>query len=502
MERGNKHVGTFSFLFIFTLIFSHFTCYLSPASAGFMDHFARSDDIGEGKIPHAGSVRILVIPLDFSLPGFTPQNSTQLERFFGPARETAPTLAGYFSLNSGGAFHVEAEVLEPKTLFSCPFERLDPFACRLDDVTDLELYSWVPLVVDILDDLEQRGLDFTRFDLNGPDGTPDGWIDGVVIAQNGVSGDVSIPLHLLTSESVFGGVKIGGVAIVNNERPPDGDYTRNDAAFLREFGHLLGFADLTDTDGSSYGLAYSIMGAACADEESCDLPLLDAVSRVLIGWADPIEVHGEMDVLISPADSGGEIYQLGNEPRYFLVEHRRRHPLWDRRIQSPGLAVYRVNHAKSPGEGTYDFLASWYQGGPNDDEWDPFIMNIPADGKYELQFGSGWMDPDDLFTGGNILGEEQLFLFPDVYSSSGAPVVFLEVINATTPAPAIRALLSAPGTDETDPDLTECGQVPDGDPPPPLILLVFLILFRILSRAAPTRNIGGTKIFPSNGRWL
>ena len=454
-----------------------------------MDHFARTDDIGEAKIPHRGSVRILVVPVDFALPGLTPQNFSHLERFFGPARDDAPTLAGFFRDNSRGVFEVEPEIIDPKTFFSCPFAGLAPSDCRLAGASDVALLAWIPLVEKTLDDLEARGLDFSRFDVNGPAGGPDGWIDGVVISHNGISGDVTLPLSLFTADPVYGGIGIGGVAVVNNARPADGDYTGNDAAFLREFGHLLGFADLSDRDLSSYGLVCSIMGSSCDGEGNCDLPLLDAASRVLIGWAEEIEVRGRQEVLIAPAEEGGEVYRLGAGSRYFLVENRGRHPLWDGRIESRGLAVYRVNREKAPGSGPYDFLSAWHTGGPNAEEGDPFIMNIPADGDYELQSREGWMDPDDLFREGDVLGADQLSPFPDQLDADGVPLISLEVVDAAGFAPSIRARLAAPevgsGPDNSLPE--ECGHLSPGNFPFGPVLLIPLYLWWKISRGRKSR---------------
>jgi len=449
-----------------------------------MDQFAEKDDIGPLKVPNRGKSRILVIPVDFNLPGLEPQNIEHLKRFFGPGREDVPTFARYFRDNSRGLLEIEARVMDPITVSSCPFPGLGLLSCRVSSPTDLALFSWLPIVNKVLRDFKSRGLVFSDFDLNGPAGLPDGWIDGLIFTQNGVAPEVNFPLSLLAPEIINGPIGINAVTIVDNSLPPDGDYTRNDAAILHGFGHLLGFADLTDPDRSSSGLLYSLMGAYCSDDNICDIPLLDAYSRVAIGWAEEYLIRGAEEVKIPPAPEARSVFRLGDTSPYFLVENRGRLPLWDRRIESRGLAVYRVDPAHLPPGGKFDFFPEWISGGANRDESHPLVMNIPADGNYDFLTRQSWLDPGDLFQTGDILGPSQLFLFPELITPLGTAEIAISDIDSESYAPWVRARLRNGFTVEPSPRAEGCQTFPIGADQPAILLIVLLGLIKLGRRSA------------------
>jgi len=436
-----------------------------------MDQFAEKDDIGPVKVPNRGKSRVLVIPVDFNLSGLKPQNIKHLQRFFGPAREDVPTFAGYFRDNSRGRLEVEARVMDPITIGICPFPGLGIFSCRVDSPSDPALFSWLPVVSRVLRDMKNRGLAFSDFDLNGPAGIPDGWIDGLIITQNGISPEAGFPLSLLAPEIINAPIGINAVTIVENSIPPDGDYTRNDAAILHGFGHLLGFAELSDPDRSSSGLLNSLMGAYCRDGNVCDIPLLDAYSRVAIGWAEEYLIRGTEEIRIPPAPEASYVARLGEASPYLLVENRGRLPLWDRRIESRGLAVYRVDPARLPPGGKFDFFPEWISGGVNRDENHPLVMNFLADGH-------------DLFRTGDSLGPARLSPFPEFFSPDGQVLIAVSDIDSETSAPWVRARLQSVFTEESAPKAEGCQTFPLGASPTAIALILILGLFKLGRRSA------------------
>ncbi|MDD5222713.1 MAG: hypothetical protein PHE84_01875 [bacterium] len=436
-----------------------------------MDQFAEKDDIGPVKVPNRGKSRVLVIPVDFNLPGLTPQNIGHLQRFFGPAREDVPTFAGYFRDNSRGRLEIEARVMDPITISICPFPGLGIFSCRVDPPADPALFSWLPVVNRVLRDLANRGLDFSDFDLNGSAGIPDGWIDGLIITQNGISTEASFPLSLLAPEIIKAPTRINAVTIVDNSIPPDGDYTRNDAAILHGFGHLLGFAELSDPDRSSPGLLHSLMGTYCDDGNVCDIPLLDAYSRVAIGWTDEYLIHGTEEIRVPPAPEANYVARLGDASPYLLVENRGRLPLWDRRIESRGLAVYRVDPARLPPGGKFDFFPEWISGGANRDDNHPLVRNILADSQ-------------DLFLTGNSLGSAQLSPFPEFFYPDGQVRIAVSDIDSETYTPWVRARLRNGFTEEPAPQTEGCQTFPVGASPTAIALILILGLFNLGRRSA------------------
>jgi hypothetical protein len=296
----------------------------------------------------------------------------------------------------------------------------------------------------------------------------------LLFTQNGISAEATFPLSLLAPEIITGPVRINAVTIVDNSLPPDGDYTRNDAALLHGFGHLLGFAELSDPDRSSYGLLYSLMGAYCSDENICDIPLLDADSRLAVGWAEEYLIQGAEEVRIPPAPEGRYIFRLGDGSGYFLVENRGRLPLWDRRIESRGLAVYRVDQQMLPREGESDSFPEWISGGVNRDENHPLIMNIPAGGFSDLRCRPDGMEANDFFQTGDNLGPCQLFPFPEFSPPAGQTGVSVSQIDSETISPWIKARLESGAAEEAVPKTEGCQTFPLGASSS-AILLTFLL---------------------------
>ncbi|RME53809.1 MAG: hypothetical protein D6795_04960, partial [Deltaproteobacteria bacterium] len=255
------------------------------------------------------------------------------------------------------------------------------------------------------------GVQYRDFDNNGlEEGVADGWVDGVILLANlPTLRSITVPIAQITRDPSLitfdGETKVGAVAVTNaydwiNVAP-------------HEFGHLLGFVDLYDYDGSSWGTLFALMGVTFGEDEEAPerngITLLDALSRVRIGWADLREVHGTETVRIPPAISSGVVYKLASDPaspEYFLLENRRPSPPYDTDIPGEGgLLVYHVNEAQAPRPGELSWVES-ITFDPNGQEFLPFIMNEQPDGAFGLQFH----EPDPRSDRGNIFETGDLFL--------------------------------------------------------------------------------------------
>src|SRR5262249_20285897 len=143
---------------------------------------------------------------------------------------------------------------------------------------------------------------FTQFDMNGADGKPDGYFDGVIVDTD-IYGGIAFPLAVFGNQATVmskpggGGMPItaGIVALV----PPD----------LHEFGHTFGFVDLYG--GPTVNCLMSDIHAT-----------LGAFSRQQIGWGDVKTMTGSMELDLKPVLDGGPILRFGEKPRYILVENR------------------------------------------------------------------------------------------------------------------------------------------------------------------------------------
>jgi hypothetical protein len=143
--------------------------------------------------------------------------------------------------------------------------------------------------------------------------------------------------------------------------PPtrSGELTQTLGTLAHEFGHILGWPDLYDTDLSSYGLghydlmAYGIYGVDTYDNTYDPLAALSnptwdrpgypsAWSRVYMGWVEPVAVHADATVAIwraedTPPIAYPQVLKVWTTAswapgtpwapeEYFLFEHRQSVP--------------------------------------------------------------------------------------------------------------------------------------------------------------------------------
>lgn len=303
----------------------------------------------------------------------------------------------------------------------------------------------IPLVKRvILTALDQNGWSLRDFDLNGPDRKPDGYADGIILILNVGWFGVALPFGLIDSRFIVeqDGVKATLAAIASGPRAL--------GMSLHEFGHLLGFADLYDEWGMTYGLGMSLMGRW--DYDLRTTPLLDAFSRVMIGWARLERITGQREVWLAPVLSSGRVIQLGGGDEFFLVENRSPIPPFDGGLKRSGLAIYQVNLERLPDREGFDFIRTVLDC-PNCRPFRPLVMNVQADGRFDLQVRTHPFEAEeDLFHTGDALlprpegpplSRSNLLLSTN--QSNGKPTQTMVVqIDSDSYQPMIRATFAAP----------------------------------------------------------
>ena len=253
-------------------------------------------------------------------------------------------------------------------------------------------------------DQTDAGVDFGRFDNDGPDGQPnsgddDGIADTVFFIHPEIGGEIgngvngNIWSHSWQYSKYAGH---GGRAYVTNDRRrdsfgqptsnPDGspafirveDYTIQPGlagnstpaqpriievgVFCHEYGHALGLPDLYDrpnTGPNSSGIGhYCLMagGSYGADDNHPQTPVhMSAWCKAALGWADVRPIIANGTVALEPVQAGNLIYNFdvpgtgGRE--FFLVEHRapnwNPNPTtqlnWDSGFNPDGLAIWHVD---------------------------------------------------------------------------------------------------------------------------------------------------------------
>lgn len=305
--------------------------WLTAALAAPFDHFVEEGDIGPHKVPSLGTTRVLVV-YTWIGPG-DPEADPDLEAFYDP--DGGPgTFRGYWQAASGGRYDPIPLLVGPLVYEDCPIPGRAEGDCWLseNDISMLLDGSVAGMLEGMLGRVrDEHGVDLSDLDVSGPEGVPDGWLDGLIVRTEIGSG-VALPLEVLG-----GSAEVGATSADDAERvrvgvaafgPPD----------LHEFGHLLGFIDL--------------YGGGWVDDLMADgyfAQGLGAFSRQQIGWADVRDADGAGTYTLAP----GELLRVGDGDRYLLVGDRR--PTAGLEAEPDGVVVQSVSEDLLP-EGMLGFL--------------------------------------------------------------------------------------------------------------------------------------------------
>lgn len=226
-------------------------------------------------------------------------------------------------------------------------------------------------VLDVIAAHDAAGLDWGRYDDDGPDGVPnsgddDGYVDAVIVVHAGEGGECGTPA--LWSHAFFLSGWGYGEYVTATPRAGGGFLKVNDYVLVpersctggvieigvicHEYGHVLGLPDLYDTVGGRAGVGgWGLMGTGGwgGDGASPSRPSLPcAWSRLELGWSARREVRQDGPAVATAIDVRDEVLVL-RDPRMpageaFLVENRlRRGP--DGSLPGSGLLVWHVDEA-------------------------------------------------------------------------------------------------------------------------------------------------------------
>ncbi len=244
---------------------------------------------------------------------------------------------------------------------------------------------------------DQAGVDFSRFDNDGPDGIPssgddDGIVDAVIIIHAGLGAegvlngslsasqiwshksDLSDPAILdLMGATTIDGVRIGPYILV----PELGEL----GVYVHEFGHILGLPDLYGTfveNGQT--VQQSLVGSFCVMDAGSLLPLsntgggtrtgsmpshFNPFFKEWLGWLEPTafeqgigdssRIEGiELPPIIESAEAirllsnpGGNDWLERNSQNgeYFFLEYRKQLD-FDEYLPGEGLLIWHINESK------------------------------------------------------------------------------------------------------------------------------------------------------------
>ncbi|MFZ5445013.1 MAG: hypothetical protein ACOZQL_33795 [Myxococcota bacterium] len=385
----------------------------SFARADYMDHFVQREDVGPRKAPSLGDSKLILIPIEVA--GFPPIDVAALEAFFAP--DTPGGFVRYYETASLGRYRPRVTVAPVVHYDRCPLPAAQFPTCEVARGDINAFTAGMDMMREVVRREDQAGFDFSQHDLNGRKGTPDGWLDGVMLLTNVPFGGIAFPFaYFNRGDNLAGGT--GGPLIVDGVKV--GHFAvagESDAlVMVHEFGHLLGLTDLYDESQKYDGLYLSWMGAWGYDAK---IPLPDAETRFRLRWANWHQVQGRQRVVIKPVETSGEVYRLGTGDEYFLVENRGPGGAFDRALPERGLAVFHVDRTVKL-DGLEGAFVNRILDCVNCDPWHPYIRLVQADGLFEIEQNKRF-GPGDLFGPGR-------WLRPD---PSGLPVSATNRVNST-----------------------------------------------------------------------
>ena len=382
-----------------------FVCLASGARADFIDLNANPSDIPQNKAPRTGHSNVLLIPVQIDFGKYQKVDLDRLHQFFEGASSSDLTFSRYYQLASAGRFHPTVTVAPLVEYAGCP-SMIHDGSCTIPRGGVASLTSGMDFIRDVFRRAHDEGkVDFSKFDVNGVNGQPDGVVDGVMIVVNVPGVGIAFPIEYVnTGGNLAGGT--GGPLVLDGVKIPycavggasfSSGVQHLEYVILHEFGHLLGFADLYYQHPSAgdkwpqwQGLHFSLMGDY---DYSANVALPDAESRLALGWQPHLVVSGTQTLTLLPAGQGGVAVKLGmmdsKRSEYFLAEVRgpaagvdtgikdaRGNPNW-------GLALYHVDWSRGPkaqtGEWTSRLLFCL-----DCDPYHPFVRNLESSGSFGL----------------------------------------------------------------------------------------------------------------------
>jgi hypothetical protein len=363
---SKSKAGVALFLLLFSLSF------LNPAFAAAPDMFSPPDNVGASKIPRFGNARIPVLILS----GNKAVAESSARRPFFSNDLAANTFRNYWSVNSVSVYDPHIVPL---------ISNIGKISIPESGAADKK--KWISLIAQTLAGLAEQGVfEPAAYDINGQTNMPDGRMDGIIVLVEGLHEVFRISPDD-KDDTAVGGVRLGPALIAG--------VSTSDYELLRGFAGLIGFADMSPLPDSRGGICLSLTGRPTNSPEA-GFPLLDGYSRLRAGWARPVKFVGlPRKVFILPARTSGEVYTIGGDSEFFVIENRSAGGGYDSQIEKPGLAIYHIDESKTGA-----------------DVWQPAIMNVGPDGAFHLQLGD-LVKPDRLlFRDGDSLDSDYSFQNP------------------------------------------------------------------------------------------
>ncbi|MDE7162279.1 MAG: hypothetical protein K2N65_05950, partial [Anaeroplasmataceae bacterium] len=363
----------------------------------FSNRLGEDGPLTEEAFPSIGNPKMLVIPVNLKDSEATPKNLRDIKQAFtGTSNNTGwESVQSYYQKSSYGKLNMEITVLNE---WFKPSKSVSYYNSYSDDDSD----GSTVILREALEYYDSR-IDFSEYDYD-----KDGYIDGVWLIYNydvDFNSDDSIfwaYTYWNFQENQYDGVKSyyyawAGIDFMHPTKEEAGYYDPTDIkvdahTYIHETGHMLGLDDYYDYDENAGVNSYGFYGCDMMDYNIGDH---SAISKLLLGWVDPIVAQGKGtgtielksfttsgDFIIVTDHTLSSIYDTYWTIEFYTNDGLNEHDkLYDSDTDPYGIRIMEIHAEKNIVNGEVTENSGTYQTGFKYDNSDESKMF--ADGIYE-----------------------------------------------------------------------------------------------------------------------
>lgn len=375
--------------------------------------------LGPRSEPVVGHILIpVVLGLFDDSPASPPQTPAAIQGSYFGTQPGAATVSSYYAEVSSDSISLDGDVSDwvrsSRTEAETTQSQSGLVCCGIGD--------WIEDLLAL-----QTGVDWGRYDNDGPDGVPnsgddDGFVDALAVMHPSrgaecdgattriwshkwtLSDARSARAPYVTSSPRFGG---GWIVIddyfVQGVLACSGGGLNPIGVFTHETGHAFGLPDLYDTRLTHAGAGvWELMASGtygCNGSTPSRPCHLGAWSKAMLGWVDVVTLAPDTDfgtLTLPPVETTGSVYRVDagdGSGEYFLLENRQDVPsrVFDKSLRGEGLLVWQIDEDV--------LLARWAANTVNSNSHMGVWLR-QADGRNDLgRSGGGSGDAGDPFPG-------------------------------------------------------------------------------------------------------
>lgn len=374
------------------------------------------------RAPLRGTVRVLVVLVDFSDQEMAETPAHFEELFFSQGQMATGSVRDYFTEASNGLVDLQGEVIGPYRLPQTMAHYANGQSGGTTQQPNLRTMAHDAAV------MADPDVDFSLYDNDG-----DGFVDAYVLVHAGPGAEVTgSPGDLWSSKWVLpSALPADGVSVFAFLTIPE---DARIGVTAHELGHLLfGWPDLYDTDDSSSGIGnWCLMGSGNWNGGGNTPAHPSAWCKVSQGWVSVMNHAADATMAIEDVKQSQLVHRLwrNGEPgtEYFLVENRQRTD-FDAELPGDGLLVWHIDDSVADNTNELHYQVALEQ----------------ADGQRDLEDMTNRGDGGDCYPGTADNREFSGTSTPSSHSYAGAPSS-VAITDISDPASVMTARFQVTGT--------------------------------------------------------